>query len=558
MPLGFVFGTLAWQRRELDRLKFLPTLRTMGSFTYHGKNGDVFIRRVELEDIPQLIEMNKKAFPLMAEENVVWSERQLKTHLQVFPAGQMVAMVDGKIVGAVSSLIVDTGRDPYRPHTYAGITDGGYFHNHDSNGDTLYGADVYVDPDCQGKGIGSALYEARRRLCKQLNLRRILAGGRLSGYDEVHPALTPEEYVQKVKNGELRDKVLSFQLSQGFIVRGILRNYITDPMSHNLASLIEWLNPDHVEKEASSKVRVACVQYQVRKISSFGDFANQVEYFVETAADYHSDFVLFPEFFSVQLLSILEPLSAIQGIRRLATDFSEPFISLMSGLAQKYGVYIIGGSHPIVEDGEIYNKCLIFDPEGRYISQPKLHITPAEKRYWGISGGHELIILPTPKAKVAVQICYDVEFPEATRYLADQGVEILFVPYCTDDRHGLLRVRYCAQARAIENQIYVATAGVIGNLPSVPSMDIHYGQAAVFTPSDFAFARDGIQAIADSNVETLLVTDLDIADLYRSRSAGSVTPRLDRRNDLFELKVKLRNIDTSSDLTDAPEIKLPK
>ena len=157
-----------------------------------------------------------------------------------------------------------------------------------------------------------------------------------------------------------------------------------------------------------------------------------------------------------------------------------------------------------------------------------------------------------------MQICYDVEFPEASRYLADQGVEILFVPYCCDDRHAQLRVRYCAQARAIENQIYVATAGVIGNLPSVPAMDIHYGQAAVFTPSDFEFARDGIQAIADSNVETLLVTDIDTGDLYRSRASGSVTPRLDRRTDLFDFKVKLKNLDTSIELTDAPEIKLPK
>lgn len=527
----------------------------MGSFTYQGKNGEILIRRIEEADIPFLIELNKRAFPLMAEENVVWSESQLRTHLKLFPAGQLVAEADGRIVGAVASLIVDTGRDPYRSHTYAGITDGGYFHNHDASGDTLYGADVYVDPDCQGRGVGAALYEARRRLCKQLNLRRILAGGRLSGYED-HPDLTPEEYVQLVKNGELRDQVLSFQLRQGFVVRGILRNYIIDPKSSNNASLIEWLNPDYVETESSSKVRVACVQYQVRKIASFEDFANQVEYFVETAADYHSDFVLFPEFFSVQLLSILEPMSAIQGIRRLATDFSEPFIELMSGLARKYGVYIIAGSHPIAEGDELYNKCLVFDPEGKHVSQPKLHITPSEKRYWGISGGHELVVIPTPKAKIAVQICYDVEFPEATRYLADQGVEILFVPYCTDDRHGLLRVRYCAQARAIENQIYVATAGVIGNLPSVPAMDIHYGQAAVFTPSDFAFARDGIQAIADSNVETLLVTDLDIADLYRSRAAGSVTPRLDRRNDLFELKVKLRNGETVT--MDAPQIHLPK
>ncbi|WP_411826983.1 GNAT family N-acetyltransferase [Luteolibacter sp. AS25] len=528
------------------------------TFTHQGKHGEVLIRRVEEDDILRLIELNKKAFPTMVEENVVWSVRQLKSHLKVFPMGQLVAIVDGEIVGAIASLIVKTDCDPYRQHTYSGITDGGYFYNHSPKGDSLYGADVYVDPDCQGKGIGAALYEARRRLCKELNLRRILAGGRLSGYHEQHPDITPQEYVEQVKRGELYDNVLSFQLKQGFIVRGVLPNYIADPMSRNYASLIEWVNPDFVDKEVSSKVRVSCVQYQVRKISSFEDFANQVEYFVETAADYRSDFVVFPEFFTVQLLSILEPLSALDGIRQLATEFSEPFINLMSGLAKKYKLYIIGGSHPIEEGGELLNKCLIFDPEGRYISQSKLHITPAEKRYWGISGGNELIILPTPKAKIAVQICYDVEFPEASRHLADEGVEILFVPYCTDDRHGMLRVRYCAQARAIENQIYVATAGVIGNLPSVPAMDIHYGQAAVFTPSDFAFARDGIQAIADSNVESLLVTDLDIEDLYRSRANGSVTPRLDRRTDLFELKVKLKNLDTMSEMTEAPVLDLPK
>lgn len=530
----------------------------MEDFTYHGKNGDILLRRAELDDLPHLIQLNKRAFPLMAEENVVWSSRQLKNHLKVFPNGQIVAIMGEQIVGAVASLIVDTGNNPYRPHTYSGITDGGYFHNHDRNGDTLYGADVYVDPDYQGKGVGAALYEARRRLCKQLNLKRILAGGRLSGYDEHADKLTPEEYVQEVQNEKIRDQVLSFQLRQGFTVRGILHNYITDPKSHNNASLIEWLNPDYTETEASSKVRIACVQYQVRKIETFEDFANQVEYFVETAADYKADFVLFPEFFSVQLLSILEPMTSVQGISRLASEFSEPFIGLMSGMAKKYGLYIIGGSHPIQEEDKMYNKCLIFDPEGRYIAQPKLHITPSEKRYWGISGGNELIVLPTPKAKIAVQICYDVEFPVPSSYLADQGVEILFVPYCTDDRHGMLRVRYCAQARAIENQFFVATAGVIGNLPSVPAMDIHYGQAAVYTPSDFEFARDGIQAIADSNVETLLVTDIDISDLHRSRSSGSVTPFLDRRTDLFELKVKLKNLDTSCEMADAPEFDLPK
>jgi predicted amidohydrolase/GNAT superfamily N-acetyltransferase len=530
----------------------------MEPFTFETVKGSIYIRQIENEDIPHLIELNKKAFPLMAEENVVWSERQLQNHLRLFPQGQLVAEIDGVIVGATASLIVSIGRDPYRAHTYAGITDGGYFHNHDSSGDTLYGADVYVDPDCQGRGIGAALYEARRRLCQSLNLQRILAGGRLSSYDKAPGEFSPEAYVQKVIDGEIRDQVLTFQLREGFNVRGILRNYITDPMSRNYASLIEWLNPDYTPVEPSSKVRIACVQYKVRKIATFEDFANQVEYFVETAADYRADFVLFPEFFSVQLLSVIEPLPAIEGIQKLADEFTEPFVDLMSRMASKYGVYIIGGSHPIRNEDKLQNECLIFDPDGCYIAQPKLHITPAEKRYWGISGGNELIVLPTPKAKIAVQICYDVEFPEASRYLADQGVEILFVPYCTDDRHGMLRVRKCAEARSIENQIFVATAGIIGNLPSVPAMDIHYGQAAVFTPSDFEFARDGIQAIADSNVETLLVTDVDTEDLYRSRASGSVTPRLDRRTDLFELKVKLKNLETHSELNDAPEFDLPK
>ena len=189
------------------------------SFSVHpSKAGEVHIRRVEAEDISSLIDLNNRAFPLMHEENVVWSERQLSNHLKVFPAGQLVALISGRIVGAVASLIVKTDRDPYRPHTYGGITDGGYFHNHDPTGDTLYGADVYVDPDLQKLGIGAALYEARRALCRQLNLRRILAGGRLAGYSAHAAALTPEEYVRKVVGGDRRQLIGQF-LGESFLLR---------------------------------------------------------------------------------------------------------------------------------------------------------------------------------------------------------------------------------------------------------------------------------------------------------------------------------------------------
>ncbi|MFZ9938420.1 MAG: GNAT family N-acetyltransferase, partial [Luteolibacter sp.] len=127
----------------------------MEPFVYQGKSAEILLRPAETADIPALIKLNKRAFPLMAEENVVWSERQIRNHLKLFPAGQIVAVVDGRIVGAVASLVIQSGRDPYRAHTYAGVTDGGYFHNHDPLGDTLYGADVYVDPECRRQHVGA-------------------------------------------------------------------------------------------------------------------------------------------------------------------------------------------------------------------------------------------------------------------------------------------------------------------------------------------------------------------------------------------------------------------
>jgi predicted amidohydrolase/ribosomal protein S18 acetylase RimI-like enzyme len=506
--------------------------------------GPITLRLTREADFDQLIALDKLCFPTMVEQNIVWNRGQLGNHVRLFPEGQIVALHGGRVVGAVSSLIVHLGTDPYRAHTYAGITDGGFFHNHDPEGDTLYAADVAVHPDYRGQGVGHALYEARRALCKRLNLRRIVAGGRLHGYHELASQLTPEAYVHAVELGEKKDLVLSFQLREGFVVRGILKNYVRDPLSLNHATLLEWLNPDFVPRPAGDvrKVRVACVQYQVRRVASFEDFADQVEYFVSTAAEYRADFVVFPELFSVQLLSQdgLKRLPSLDGIREL-TKLEERFMALMARLAKQYGLHVIAGTHPVARGEAIYNVAPFFFPDGTHVLQPKLHITPSEKRSWGITGGNELHVIATPKAKVGVLICYDSEFPEAGRYLADQGAEIIFVPYCTDNREGHLRVRYCCQARAIENQVFVATAGIIGNLPSVAAMDIHYGQAAVYTPSDFEFARDGVQAQADSNVETLLVTDLDIHDLYRSRASGSVTPRLDRRKDLFELRTHLAN-----------------
>ncbi|MBI2515331.1 MAG: GNAT family N-acetyltransferase [Opitutae bacterium] len=495
----------------------------------------VVVRQASRADVPGLLELNRVAYPQMASENVVWGESHLLSHLRVFPHGQLVAEHEGRVVGAASTLIVDLGRNPLRQHTWSGITDSGYFTNHDPAADTLYGADVYVHPEARGQGVGAALYEARRQLCRRLNKRRILAGGRLWGYHDFADRMSPEEYAQRAVDGEIRDLVLSFQLREGFALRKVMPHYLRDPRSHNYASLIEWLNPDYRPAPAGPrKVRLACVQHKMRKVSSFEDFARQVAYFVDVAADYQADFVLLPELFSVQLLSHLQARTPKEGILQLA-EYGDKFIETMRQLALKYGLTLIAGSHPVREGERLLNRCHICLPGGQVFAQDKLHITPNERRWWGINGGRQLSAIETPKAKIGVLICYDVEFPEAARHLADEGAEIIFVPFCTDNRQGYLRVRYCAQARAIENQVYVALAGNVGNLPDVANMDIQYSQAAVLTPSDMAFARDGVAAEADSSEETLLICDLDLDALHHSRNEGTVTPRLDRRPDLFKI-----------------------
>jgi predicted amidohydrolase len=292
------------------------------------------------------------------------------------------------------------------------------------------------------------------------------------------------------------------------------------------------------ESGPGSKVRVACVQFEARRVNSFAEFAQRVEYFVTAAAAYASDFVVFPEFFAVQLLSLKETAEGPAALGALE-EFTPLLLELLERLARRHHLHIVAGSHPMMDRGKLYNTGMLIRPDGALLEQRKLHITPGEKKSWGVTGGDFLNVIQTPKAKVGILICYDVEFPETARHLADEGVEIIFVPYCTDTRQAHLRVRYCAQARAVENQVYLVTAGLIGNQPGVPAMEIHYGQAAILTPSDFEFPRDGILAEADPNVETLLVADLDVSDLHRTRQDGSVTPRLDRRGDLFEFKHRL-------------------
>ena len=187
----------------------------------------------------------------------------------------------------------------------------------------------------------------------------------------------------------------------------------------------------------------------------------------------------------------------------------------------------------------IENKKNIFAyGNSAYEMYEKVHVTPDEIKSWGLSGGKMVQTFDTDCAKIGILICYDVEFPELSRIMADQGMQILFVPFLTDTQNGYSRVRVCAQARAIENECFVAIAGSVGNLPRVHNMDIQYAQSGVFTPCDFAFPTDGKRAEATPNTEMILVSDVDLDLLNELHTYGSVRNLRDRRHDLYELRVK--------------------
>mgnify|MGYP003905297243 CR=1 FL=1 len=217
---------------------------------------------------------------------------------------------------------------------------------------------------------------------------------------------------------------------------------------------------------------------------------------------------------------------------------TELMVETISKMAVSYNINIIAGSMPVLEDGELYNVAYLCRRDGTVDTQSKLHPTPAEKREWIMQGGDKLSVFDTDFGKIGVLICYDSEFPELSRLLADDGMDILFVPFLTDTQNGYSRVRHCAQARAIENECYVAIAGSVGNLPKVENMDIQYAQSMVFTPCDFSFPTNGIKAEATPNTEMILIDDVDIGLLRELNQFGSVRNLKDRRKDIYELKKK--------------------
>lgn len=499
---------------------------------------NIELRKLTLEDYNDLKSSMEQAYDTLGGQT--WSKTAIAKLLKIFPEGQLCIAVDDTVVACSLSIIVDYNEFGDK-HTYQLITGDFTFSTHDTTGDTLYGIEIFVSPEYRGLRLGRRLYEARKELCESLNLKSIIAGGRIPGYHEYADSITPRQYIDKVKNKELYDPTLTFQLSNDFHVRKVLKNYLPgDHESKEFATLIEWNNIYYQGVDASARsaktIRLGLVQWQMRPFPDVQTFYEQVEFFVDAVSGYNSDFILFPEFFSTPLLQPYNHLPEIEAMRELAA-LTESCIKKIQELAVSYNVNIIAGSMPILDNSKLYNATYLCHRSGKTDEYRKIHITPNELKHYGMVGGDKIKVFDTDCGKVGILICYDVEFPELSRIYADQGMQILFVPFLTDTQNGYARVRHCAQARAIENECYVAIAGSVGNLPKVNNMDIQYAQSAVFTPSDFAFPTDGVKAEATANTEMMLVADVDLHLLDELHHFGTVKILKDRRHDLYEIKL---------------------
>jgi predicted amidohydrolase len=271
--------------------------------------------------------------------------------------------------------------------------------------------------------------------------------------------------------------------------------------------------------------RLATAQYDISFLRNWADYQSKISRWIQEARSNGADLLLFPEYFSMELASLFEPAvyqslaRQLEALQSLLADF----MHLFSSQAQQHGVTLLAGTFPHRHtDGSYTNRAWLFRPDGSHDFQDKLQMTRFENEQWHIRGGAELKVLDSGFGKLGVCICYDSEFPLLARTQVEQGANLILVPSCTDTLAGYHRVRIGCQARALENQCYVAQATLVGNAAWSEAVDVNVGAAAVYTPVDNGYPDHGILAQGEPNQAQWVYADLDVESLSRVRNYGQV------------------------------------
>lgn len=272
-------------------------------------------------------------------------------------------------------------------------------------------------------------------------------------------------------------------------------------------------------------VKIASAQYDISFLETWANYQRKSERWVREAVEQGAKILLFPEYNTMELASLFseeiyssldEQLAALQTVH-------EAFLNLFQGLAQEYQCIIQAGSFPVLISEKVYhNRAYLFMPNSEFDFQDKMMMTRFENEQWLISAGDELKTFDTEFGRIAINICYDSEFPLLARKQVEMGANLILVPSCTDTVAGFHRVKIGCQARALENQCYVAQAALVGDAAWSPAVDVNVGAAGIYTPVDYGFPDNGILAIGEFNKPQWVFAEIDLQNCEKVRAEGQV------------------------------------
>lgn len=275
-----------------------------------------------------------------------------------------------------------------------------------------------------------------------------------------------------------------------------------------------------------SAFRIACAQYPIEPMASLDAWAAKVSRWVEEAARGGAKLLLFPEYGSMEIAaSDPTTMGDLHASLRTVMAAGAAMDAHNTELAIQHDVHILGASRPLaLDDGRIVNRSRLFAPNGRSGFQDKIVMTRFEREQWGISGGDRLRVFRTALGMIGVSICYDIEFPLIARAQVEAGACLVLTPSCTDSMQGYWRVRIGAQARALENQIYVAQAPTVGMAPWSPAVDENCGMAGLYGPPVLDCPDDGVLGLGENGASGWTFGAVDCARVDQWRETGAVRP----------------------------------
>ncbi len=272
-------------------------------------------------------------------------------------------------------------------------------------------------------------------------------------------------------------------------------------------------------------IKIAAAQYDIGYFRSWRDYRWKILRWIEDAVREDAQLLLFPEYASMELASLFGRKIYCSLSRQLAAmqDLLDDYLQLYLDSAAKYGIHIVPGSFPVRNDsGRYRNRAYLISPDGQVDFQEKLLMTRFEKEQCLIENGEEIKVFDTSLGRMAIDICYDSEFPLLARKQIEAGAELLLVPSCTDTLSGYYRVRIGCQARALENQCHVIQSATVGMASWSPAVDINIGAAAIYTPVDEGFPANGILQAGKINHRQWLFADIYLEKAANIRTQGQV------------------------------------